>query len=111
MDYRYGSQERKCEDEFSPEWSTFSSAYAYDVGHIHDLSESGCEWLTLLCLESDDMVLMLLFQDGYKIIRLRIDSMGVDGKILDPACRDPNNSHRVSDELLRWHCDSQCLRI
>ena len=23
--------------------------------------------------------------------------------MLDPVCRDPNNPHRVSDELLRWH--------
>ena len=49
------------------------------------------------------MVLILLFQDGYKIIYFGIDNMGVDGKILDPVCRDPNNPHHVSDELLRWH--------
>jgi hypothetical protein len=31
------------------------------------------------------------------------DSMGLDGRILDPVCRDPANLHRVSDQLLRWH--------
>jgi hypothetical protein len=30
-------------------------------------------------------------------------SMGLDGRILDPVCRDPANLHRVSDQLLRWH--------
>ncbi|KAF8418983.1 HNH endonuclease-domain-containing protein, partial [Tirmania nivea] len=33
-------------------------------------------------------------QDNYKIF---------DGRVLDPVCRDPNNPHSVSDELLRWH--------
>jgi len=27
----------------------------------------------------------------------------VDGRTLDPVCRDPANPHRVSDQLLRWH--------
>ena len=29
--------------------------------------------------------------------------MGIDGKILDPICRNPDDPHHVSDELLRWH--------
>jgi len=28
---------------------------------------------------------------------------GVDGRALDPVCRDAANPHRVSDQLLRWH--------
>lgn len=50
--------------------------------------------------------LILCFQDGYKIIYFGIDSSGIDGKTLGPVCRNPNkpnNPHRVSDELLRWH--------
>lgn len=27
----------------------------------------------------------------------------VDGKILQPSCRNPDDTRRVSDELLRWH--------
>ena len=27
----------------------------------------------------------------------------VDGRVLNPVCRNPNDPHRVSDELLRWH--------
>lgn len=31
------------------------------------------------------------------------DVAGIDGRILDPVCRDDANPHRVSDDLLRWH--------
>lgn len=29
--------------------------------------------------------------------------MRIGGKALDPICRNPDDPHRVSDELLRWH--------
>ena len=32
----------------------------------------------------------------------------VDGRTLDAVCRDKEDPHRVSDELLRWHC-RQCV--
>jgi hypothetical protein len=32
-----------------------------------------------------------------------IDMLGVDGRSLDPVCRNPADPHRVSDKLLRWH--------
>lgn len=32
---------------------------------------------------------------------LNID--GVDGRFLDPVCRNPADPHCVSDRLLRWH--------
>ena len=31
------------------------------------------------------------------------DWLGLDGRVLNPVCRNPNDPHRVSDELLRWH--------
>ena len=31
------------------------------------------------------------------------DSLGLDGRIVDEVCRDRNDPHPVSDELLRWH--------
>ena len=31
------------------------------------------------------------------------DLLGIDGRSLDPVCRNPEDPHRVSDELLRWH--------
>ena len=27
----------------------------------------------------------------------------IDGRVLDPICRNPDNPDRVSDEVLRWH--------
>ncbi|KMP00018.1 hypothetical protein DIZ76_012302 [Coccidioides immitis] len=41
--------------------------------------------------------------DGYKIISFFPDDMTIDGRILDPVCRDPTDPNHVSDELLRWH--------
>lgn len=43
-------------------------------------------------------------KDGYKIVSFfPDDGINIDGKILDPVCRNPNDPNRVSDELLRWH--------
>lgn len=36
------------------------------------------------------------------------DLDGLDGRILDPVCRNPEDPHRVSDQLLRWHF-RQCV--
>lgn len=41
--------------------------------------------------------------DNYKIVVFDIDIFGWDGRILDPVCRNPEDPHRISDELLRWH--------
>ncbi|KAI2792486.1 hypothetical protein POX_b02524 [Penicillium oxalicum] len=41
--------------------------------------------------------------DGYKITSFIPDDMGVDGRILDPVCRNPDEPNHVSDDLLRWH--------
>ncbi|KAG0132667.1 hypothetical protein HOY82DRAFT_518039 [Tuber indicum] len=41
--------------------------------------------------------------DNYKIVVFDIDIFGLDGRILDPICRNPDDPHRVSDQLLRWH--------
>ena len=32
-----------------------------------------------------------------------IDDLGIDGRTLDPVCRNAADPHRVSDEPLRWH--------
>ena len=29
--------------------------------------------------------------------------LGIDGRTLDFVCRDPEDPHKVSDGLLRWH--------
>ncbi|KAG0638302.1 hypothetical protein HOY80DRAFT_888132, partial [Tuber brumale] len=41
--------------------------------------------------------------DGYKVVVFTINFIGCDGRILDPACRNPADPHRVSDNLLRRH--------
>ncbi|KAG0135913.1 hypothetical protein HOY82DRAFT_551108 [Tuber indicum] len=41
--------------------------------------------------------------DNYKIVVFDIDNRGLDGRILDSACRDPADPRRVSDKFLRWH--------
>jgi len=41
--------------------------------------------------------------DNYKIVVFDEDIFGLDGRILDPVCRNPDDPHRVSDQLLRWH--------
>ncbi|KAJ5899437.1 hypothetical protein N7495_004181 [Penicillium taxi] len=41
--------------------------------------------------------------NGYKITEFIPSSRPVDGKILDPVCRDPTNPNSVSVHLLRWH--------
>ncbi|KAK9235897.1 hypothetical protein V1525DRAFT_408607 [Lipomyces kononenkoae] len=46
--------------------------------------------------------------DGYKIITFAPNRWGIDGRILDPICRDPNNRDHVSDDVLRWHF-RQCI--
>jgi len=41
--------------------------------------------------------------DDYKIIAFDANDHGLNGRILDPVCRNPANPHSVSDKLLRWH--------
>ncbi|KAG0137886.1 HNH endonuclease-domain-containing protein [Tuber indicum] len=41
--------------------------------------------------------------DNYKITVFDLDMDGVDGRILDPVCRDPEDPRCVSVRLLRWH--------
>ena len=41
--------------------------------------------------------------DGYKEIVFTGDFFNCDGRILDPACRNPADPHPVSDHALKWH--------
>ncbi|KAA8903168.1 HNH endonuclease-domain-containing protein [Sphaerosporella brunnea] len=51
----------------------------------------------------DQYLLSVNPDDNYKIVVFGDDNLGLDGRILDPVCRDPANPHRVPDQLLRWH--------
>ena len=44
-----------------------------------------------------------MVKDNYKIIMFVPDDWGIDGRTLDPICRDPNDPNHVSEEVLRWH--------
>ncbi|KAJ8103590.1 HNH endonuclease-domain-containing protein [Lipomyces tetrasporus] len=41
--------------------------------------------------------------DNYTITCFSIDLYRVDGRTLDPVCRDPADERAVVDEFLRWH--------
>ncbi|KAG0136488.1 hypothetical protein HOY82DRAFT_583341 [Tuber indicum] len=41
--------------------------------------------------------------DGYMVVVFYIDLLGLDGRILDPGCRNPTDPHSVSDQVRRWH--------
>ncbi|KAF8418982.1 hypothetical protein EV426DRAFT_638433 [Tirmania nivea] len=51
----------------------------------------------------DQYLISINPDDNYKIVSFSDDLAEFDGRVLDPVCRDPNNPHSVSDELLRWH--------
>lgn len=42
-------------------------------------------------------------KDGCKIVEFGLNSWGIDGRTLDPVCRNPATRDHVLDELLRWH--------
>ncbi|CUS10099.1 unnamed protein product, partial [Tuber aestivum] len=47
--------------------------------------------------------------NNYKIVVFDMDIRGLDGRILDPVCRNPDDPHCVSDKLLRWHFHQSIL--
>ncbi|KAI2791192.1 hypothetical protein POX_c04048 [Penicillium oxalicum] len=51
----------------------------------------------------DDYSISVNPDEDYKITSFIPDDVGVDGKTLDPVCRNPADPNRVSDHLLRWH--------
>ncbi|OQD87448.1 hypothetical protein PENSOL_c077G06768 [Penicillium solitum] len=51
----------------------------------------------------DNFLVSVNPDDGYKTTHFGGDGWGVDGRVLDPVCRDTNDPNRVADNLLRWH--------
>lgn len=47
--------------------------------------------------------LLIYLKKNYKITSFIPDDVGVDGRILDPVCRNPANPNHTSDHLLCWH--------
>ncbi|KAJ5895333.1 hypothetical protein N7495_007024 [Penicillium taxi] len=69
-----------------------------------------------LCLRNDihdqfdDFEISINPEDGYKIVDFGANNNNLDGRILDPVCRNPQDPNRVSDDLLRWHWQQTLLR-
>ncbi|KAI9768168.1 MAG: hypothetical protein M1840_004998 [Geoglossum simile] len=51
----------------------------------------------------DQYLLSVNPDDNYKITAFDMDNFGIDGRVLDLVCRNLEDPHRVSDQLLRWH--------
>ncbi|PKX89793.1 uncharacterized protein P174DRAFT_515810 [Aspergillus novofumigatus IBT 16806] len=85
------------------------------LAHIHQLFDT---YATVNHDESDFLTygicnkyaLLIYPYDNYKIVSFIADSFEVDGRTLDPVCRDPANPNRVSDHLFRWHFRHSVLK-
>ncbi|KAK9365214.1 hypothetical protein V1509DRAFT_414183 [Lipomyces kononenkoae] len=106
-------------------WTGFQAAHVFPISHGILFRQSGLyECITNRAGEEDSGINScqngLLMQptihqlfdhfdisinadDNYRIVCFRRDFFGVGGRILDPACRNPNDERHVRDELLRWH--------
>ena len=107
-------------------WTTFEAAHIFPLRHgsLWVQDDHG-QWMTdmhdatgssrinsiknefLLRMEVHKMIDQYLISvnpdDGYKIVVFDPDLYGSDGRILDPVCRNLDDPHCVSEELLRWH--------
>ncbi|RPB20765.1 hypothetical protein L211DRAFT_858686 [Terfezia boudieri ATCC MYA-4762] len=46
----------------------------------------------------------------FKVVVFDEDMDGLVGRVLDPVCRDPNNVHHVTGELLKWYFRQSNMR-
>ncbi|KAK9358948.1 hypothetical protein V1504DRAFT_459564 [Lipomyces starkeyi] len=75
-------------------WSTFHAAHIFPLSSEDYFVQSGfSRWNTNRIGERDTGINSC--QNGLL--------MRIDGRILDPVCRDPNDNRRVRHELRRWH--------
>ncbi|KAL1959192.1 hypothetical protein VTO42DRAFT_2697 [Malbranchea cinnamomea] len=81
---------------------------AVGVSKIHSV-QNGLLMTGHLHTRFDQYLFSINPDDGYKIVEFGPGSWGVDGRVLDPACRNPNTDNHVSDELLRWHFQQAVL--
>ncbi|KAK9312703.1 hypothetical protein V1524DRAFT_479035 [Lipomyces starkeyi] len=110
---------------FIDEWTSFEAAHIFPLSHEElfrsldypqyvtnrcDDSPTGiCSCQNGLLMRSnihqqfDSFNFAVDPDDDYKITCFRIDLDGIDGRTLDPVCRDPHDEKRVIVEFLRWH--------
>ncbi|KAI9858501.1 MAG: hypothetical protein M1813_006442 [Trichoglossum hirsutum] len=78
-------------------WTAFEAAYIFPL-ELENL------WIEFnYGREFDQYLISVNPDDNYKVTVFGVDTFGMDGRFLDPACRNPEDPHRVSDQLLRWH--------
>ncbi|KAG0136497.1 hypothetical protein HOY82DRAFT_624886 [Tuber indicum] len=63
-------------------------------------SQNGFLLLTTIQQLFNQYLITINPDDGYKVVVFDIDMFGYGGRILDPGCRNPNDPHRVSDQIL-----------
>ena len=66
-------------------------------------SQNGLFLQSTIHQKFDDYLISVNPDDDYKIVVFDIDMFGLDGRILDPVCRNPGDPHYVPDEILAWH--------
>ncbi|PGH05646.1 hypothetical protein GX51_02805 [Blastomyces parvus] len=83
-------------------YSRWITEDAVGTSKIHSI-QNGLLMIEHLHTRFDQYLFSINPDDDYKIVEFGPGSWGIDGRILDPVCRDPNTNTHVSDELLRWH--------
>lgn len=51
----------------------------------------------------DNYLITVNLTDGYKVMVFEINTLGVDGRFLNLVCREEDDPHRVSRDILEWH--------
>ncbi|KAK9350782.1 HNH endonuclease-domain-containing protein [Lipomyces doorenjongii] len=110
---------------FIDEWTSFEAAHIFPLSHealFRSLNypryvtygseetdtgirscQNGLLMRSHIHQQFDSLSFSIDPDDDYKITCFRADVDGIDGRFLDPVCRDPMDEKRVVDELLRWH--------
>ncbi|KAK9427205.1 hypothetical protein V1505DRAFT_417633 [Lipomyces doorenjongii] len=111
--------------DYLDDWRSFEAAHIFPVSSEEYFLQKGySRWTTnrigrrdtginscqngLLMLSNihqkfDSFKLSINPDDGYKITCFDTDIFRIDGRTLNPICRDHSNEKGVRDELLRWH--------
>jgi len=72
-------------------------------------SQNGFLLDTAIHTKFDQYLISVNPDDNYKIVVFDLNIRGLDGRILDPVCRNEDDPHHVADEILRWHFKQSIL--
>ncbi|KAK9239578.1 HNH endonuclease-domain-containing protein [Lipomyces kononenkoae] len=110
---------------FIDEWTTFKAAHIFPLSHEElftsvdypryvtyrpvetDRAINSCQNGLLMRShihkQFDSFSFSIDPDDDYKITCFQVDMDEIDGRFLDPVCRDPVDNRKVVDDFLRWH--------